>query len=90
MKIDKKLIKELVDCLGEFNITEIEYQDGTKKIKVSKSQRSSAEQVRSGAMVSPNKSVLSDSNEQKGTRVKSPIIGTAYLAAEPGAKTLFN
>ena len=86
MKIDKKLIKELVDCLGEFNITEIEYQDGTKKIKVSKSQRSSAEQVRSGAMVSPNKSVLSDSNEQKGTRVKSPIIGTAYLAAEPGAK----
>ena len=86
MKIDKKLIKELVDCLGEFNITEIEYQDGTKKIKVSKSQRSSTEQVRSGAMVSPNKSVLSDSNEQKGTRVKSPIIGTAYLAAEPGAK----
>ena len=86
MKIDKKLIKELVDCLGEFNITEIEYQDGTKKIKVSKSQRSSAEQVRSGAMVSPNKSVLSDSNEQKGTIVKSPIIGTAYLAAEPGAK----
>ena len=34
MKIDKKLIKELVDCLGEFNITEIEYQDGGKKIKL--------------------------------------------------------
>ena len=33
MKIDKKLIKELVDCLGEFNITETEYQNGTKKIK---------------------------------------------------------
>ena len=28
MKIDKKLIKELVGCLSEFNITEIEYQDG--------------------------------------------------------------
>ena len=39
MKIDKKLIKELVDCLSEFNLTELEYQDGTKKIKVSKSQR---------------------------------------------------
>ncbi len=33
MKIDKKLIKELVGCLSEFNITEIEYQDGDKKIK---------------------------------------------------------
>ena len=29
---------------------------------------------------------MSDTNEQKGTRVKSPIIGTAYLAPEPGAK----
>ena len=86
MKIDKKLIKELVDYLSEFNITEIEYQDGEKKIKVSKAQRGSPEQVRSSAVVSPNKSVLSDNNEQKGTRVKSPIIGTAYLAPEPGAK----
>ena len=38
------------------------------------------------AVVSPNKSVLSSSNDQKGIRVKSPIIGTAYLAPEPGAK----
>jgi acetyl-CoA carboxylase biotin carboxyl carrier protein len=86
MKIDKKLIKELVDYLGEFNITEIEYQDGTKKIKVSKAHKSNSEQSRTSAVVSPNKSVLSDNNEQKGTRVKSPIIGTAYLAPEPGAK----
>ena len=86
MKIDKKLIKELVDCLGEFNITEIEYQDGDKKIKVSKATKGISEQGRASAVVSPNKSVLSDSNEQKGTRVKSPIIGTAYLAPEPGAK----
>ena len=35
MKIDKKLIKELVDHLGEFNLTEIEYQEGQTKIKVS-------------------------------------------------------
>ena len=39
MKIDKKLIKELVNCLSEFNITEIEYQDGekNKSFKSSKS-----------------------------------------------------
>ena len=86
MKIDKKLIKELVDCLSEFNITEIEYQDGEKKIKVSKTLRGNLEQGVTSAMVSPNKSVLSDNNEQKGTRIKSPIIGTAYLSPEPGAK----
>ena len=86
MKIDKKLIKELVDYLGEFNITEIEYQDGGKKIKVSKALKGSLEQGRSSAVVSPTKTVLSDNSEQKGTRVKSPIIGTAYLAPEPGAK----
>ena len=86
MKIDKKLIKELVDYLSEFNLTEIEYQDGGKKIKVSKTQRNSLEQGVTSSVVSPNKSVLSSNNEQEGTRVKSPIIGTAYLSPEPGAK----
>ena len=86
MKIDKKLIKELVDYLSEFNLTEIEYQDGEKKIKDSKTQRNSLEQGETSAGVSPNKSVLSSNNEQEGTRVKSPIIGTAYLSPEPGAK----
>ena len=86
MKIDKKLIKELVNCLGEFNISEIEYQDGDKKVKVSKFQKGSLEKNVTSAVVSPNKSVLNDTAEQKGTRVKSPIIGTAYLASEPGAK----
>ena len=57
-----------------------------KKIKVSKAHKTVPEQSRSSAIVSPNKSVLSDNNEQNGTRVKSPIIGTAYLAPEPGAK----
>ena len=36
MKIDKKLIKELVDNLDEFKLTELEYQNGDIKIKVSK------------------------------------------------------
>ena len=57
-----------------------------KKIKVSKALKGSLEQGRSSAVVSPTKTVLSDNSEQKGTRVKSPIIGTAYLAPEPGAK----
>ncbi len=85
MKIDKKLIKELVDNLKEFNLSELEYQDGQTKIKVSKAIRTT-EQSKTGAVVSPNKAVLKSSDESEGVRVKSPIIGTAYLAPEPGAK----
>ena len=36
MKIDKKIIKELTDCLDEFNLTELEYTEKDTKIKVSK------------------------------------------------------
>ena len=84
MKIDKKLIKELVDNLDEFNLTELEYQNGDTKIKVSKGAKISNLSKTSEAIVSNNKAVLSDAED--GIRVKSPIIGTAYLAAEPGAK----
>ena len=85
MKIDKKLIKELVDHLSEFNLTELEYQEGQTKIKVSKASKG-IEQIKSAAMVSPNKTVLNKSDDSDGIRIKSPIIGTAYLAPEPGAK----
>ena len=84
MKIDKKLIKELVDHLGEFNLTELEYQEGQTKIKVSKASKA-FEQIKSST-VAPNKAVLNKSEDGDGVRVKSPIIGTAYLAPEPGAK----
>ena len=85
MKIDKKLIKELVEHLNEFNLTELEYQEGQTKVKVAKGSKN-IEQVKSSAVVSPNKAVLSESSESDGIRIKSPIIGTAYLAPEPGAK----
>ncbi len=85
MKIDKKLIKELVENLKEFGLTELEYQEGQTKIKVSKASKA-IEQSKSSAIVSPNKAVLNSSDTTDGIRVKSPIIGTAYLAPEPGAK----
>tara|TARA_B100000963_G_scaffold356117_1_gene375612 strand:+ start:1565 stop:1990 length:426 start_codon:yes stop_codon:yes gene_type:complete len=85
MKIDKKLIKELVNYLNEFNLSELEYQDGQTKIKVSKVSKG-IEQIKSSSVVSPNKAVLNESDDSSETRVKSPIIGTAYLAPEPGAK----
>jgi len=85
MKIDKKLIKELVENLKDFGLTELEYQEGTTKIKVSKAAKT-IEQSKTSSVVSPNKAVLKSLDEMDGVRVKSPIIGTAYLAAEPGAK----
>ena len=85
MKIDKKLIKELVDNLKEFGLTELEYQEGQTKIKVSKTSKM-VEQSKTSAIVSTNKAVLKSSDDSDGSRVKTPIIGTAYLAAEPGAK----
>ena len=85
MKIDKKLIKELVDNLTEFNLTELEYQEGQTKIKVSKASKAS-EQIKINTVTPQNKAVLKDTDDADGLRVKSPIIGTAYLAPEPGAK----
>ena len=85
MKIDKNIIKELTDYLNEFNLTEIEYTDKDTKIKVSKSNSASSNQVVSVAASTPISDVAK-SNVVSGTEVKSPIIGTAYLAVEPGAK----
>ena len=50
MKIDKKLIKELVDNLKEFDLTELEYQEGQTKIKVSKASKG-VEQLKTSAIV---------------------------------------
>ena len=60
MKIEKKLIKELVENLKEFNLTELEYQDGATKIKVSRSLKS-IDATKTSAVVSQNKTVLKNS-----------------------------
>ena len=82
MKINKKLIKELVDNLEEFKLTELEYSEKDTKIKVSRQSKVSQN-------ITPE--ITLERNNQKaetvsGTEIKSPIIGTAYLAPEPGAK----
>ena len=84
MKIDKKLIKELVDNLEEFKLTELEYQHGETKIKVSKAVKAANVNKLSDTVISNNKAVLSETED--GIRIKSPIIGTAYLSPEPSAQ----
>ena len=84
MKINKNIIKELTEYLNEFNLTEIEYTEKDIKVKVSKS---------SGANIAAVKEIKSEIKSDNikidnisGTEVPSPIIGTAYLAPEPGGK----
>ena len=85
MKIDKKIIKELSDYLTEFNLTELEYTDKDTKIKVSKNNISISNETSSLKENIKEKSKILSSNTS-GIEVKSPIIGTAYHAPEPGGK----
>ena len=80
MKIDKKLIKELKDYLEEFGLSEIEYQEGSKKIKVAKNLTSSIN------VTAHKPGLIKSKLDESGTKIVSPIIGTAYLAPEPGGK----
>ena len=80
MEIKKDKIKELVKILDELNLTELSYSDGKESIKVGKGTSISASSV-------PNNIAASNvkpSAKFKG--VKSPMVGTAYLASEPGAE----
>ena len=79
MKIDKKIIEELVEYLKEFNLSEIEYAEGTTKVKVSRAVKDSSIIY---TEVNKKKTII----ESNGTNVTSPIVGTAYLAQEPGGK----
>ena len=87
MKIDKSVIKELSDYLEEFNLTELEYTDKDTKIKVSKNNVSINNQTVPNNNLNQSTETQKISNITKsGIEVKSPIIGTAYHAPEPGAK----
>ena len=87
MKINKKIIKELSDYLEEFNLTELEYTEKDTKIKVSKNNISVNNQNFPSPKIDANNLDNNSSEKNKtGIEVKSPIIGTAYHAPEPGAK----
>ena len=79
MKINKKIIEELTGYLKEFGLSEIEYGDGSTKVRVSRSVNIS----------SPTPSEVKKKQtaiESNGSNITSPIVGTAYLAPEPGGK----
>ena len=85
MKIDKKIIKELTDYLNEFNLTELEYSDNETSVKVSKATKSNfLKENNNHKNLSDNQIKAEEKND--GKKITSPIIGTAYLAPEPGGK----
>ena len=84
MKINKNIIKELNDYLDEFNLTEIEYTENDIKVKVSKSRVT--KNIEAAAPAIERKILKEDVLIDNSKKITSPIIGTAYLAPEPGGK----
>lgn len=89
MKIDSKAIRELATLLEETGLTEIEIEEGDNKVRVSRSVSvQAAVQTAAPAPVSvaaPTASIVATSPENHPGAVKSPMVGTAYLAPEPSA-----
>ena len=97
MRIDPALVRELAHLLTENELTEIEVEDGERKIKV---KREPAALIAAAAPAAPQPAAPASASaagtqgsapaaaveeEVAGTTVKSPMVGTAYLSAQPGA-----
>jgi len=83
MKIDKDLIKQLSESLNEFHLTELEYSDGKTTIKVGKGSKAITT-----TSITTDSSVKTQAQKEDTSLniVRSPMVGTAYLSPEPGAK----
>ena len=97
MNVDTKLVRELAEMLGDTGLTEIEVEDGDRKVRVAR-QMTAAPAAAAPAPVAaaapaaaPAASsaaapvAADDSAAADADAMTSPMVGTAYLAAEPGA-----
>ena len=93
MQIDSQLVRELAEMLGETGLTEIEVEDGKRKIRVSRGTVAVGGAPAPAPMASPvpapfsseSADAAASSDTDHGNALKSPMVGTAYLAPEPGA-----
>ncbi len=96
MRVDTDLIRELADMLSSNDLTEIEVEDGDRKIKVRRDAApliaapTAAYHSQPPAMAASTAQDAAAAAEIVGNAVKSPMVGTAFLAAEPGAKPFVN
>ena len=92
MNIDSKLVRELAELLAETGLTEIEVEDGERKIKVARQAvavHSVAAAPVAAAAPAPQAAapaaVEAAAPAADPNALKSPMVGTAYLSSEPGA-----
>ena len=83
MKIDKDLIKQLSESLNEFHLTELEYSDGKITIKVGKGSKTI---TATSPTTESSVKTQAQKEDTSSNIVRSPMVGTAYLSPEPGAK----
>ncbi|UES59266.1 acetyl-CoA carboxylase biotin carboxyl carrier protein [Roseibium aggregatum] len=93
-KFDTALIRDLAVLLDETNLSEIELEQGDTRIRVARQMTISAPVNVAAPMAAPTAPAAAASPAtaapaaepaHAGTTVTSPMVGTAYLAAEPGA-----
>jgi len=86
MRIDAALVQELAELLSANELTEIEVEDGDRKIRVARQGAPVAAPAFSvAAPAAPAATAAAPAEaEDLGNAVKSPMVGTAYLSAEPG------
>ena len=96
MRIDSDLVRELAELLTENSLTEIEVEDGDRKIRVQRAAAgiASAALPQPAAhaapapqpMTAPPMHAEPPVGDEGGESVRSPMVGTAFLASEPGAE----
>jgi acetyl-CoA carboxylase biotin carboxyl carrier protein len=92
MNIDTALVRELAELLNETGLTEIEVEDDDRKIRVSRGGgiMAAAPMMAAPAPAAPAPAAAAPAPEAPAAdthadALKSPMVGTAYLAPEPGA-----
>ena len=90
MTIDEKLVRQLADILAETGLTEIEVQEGEKRVRVSRAAQSAAAAASVVAAAAPAPAQAAPAaapapEASAANALKSPMVGTVYLAPEPGA-----
>ena len=90
MNVDTALVRQLADMLAETGLTEIEVEDGERKIRVSRAAAASAAPAVAAPvpLAAPAAAVAEAAaapQVEAANAIKSPMVGTAYLSAEPGS-----
>jgi acetyl-CoA carboxylase biotin carboxyl carrier protein len=93
MQVDVQLVRDLAALLDDTNLTEIEVEDGDRKIRVARKAGGANAIAYAPAPVAaapvaaaaPAAAAPAEAAAPAANAVRSPIVGTAYLAAEPGA-----